>query len=326
MAPEMQQHEIGDANNSNNNNNNGINGQSPSVRSRHNNNSHSSNDDATTTTSHRRQRIPIPTYSRPGRPKHAALKEFIYGSSLYLACILLPSTPRTLYQCYSITRAWMNMVGERILWGVWVCWRLLSVLVLEKCGWIGGGGVLEEEEEGGNDVDVGGGYGSGGGIGTGRSTRLHFLKKHLFSTSIASLWEEFNEQHRENPPSSSSTTVAPYTWGFGRTASAYPAIAMVLRDIQILTMLAVTLAIIRVWFVHMLVPEYLAPRRLEALTRCKSSHLLSSSSYTFGGVAGWEKAVARAGSSRNGVREGEEEEKHGLYDRLLMWASYHWYR
>ena len=123
---------------------------------------------------------------------------------------------------------------------------------------------------------------------------------------------------------------------------------MVLQDIQLLLMLAVLLAIIRIWFVHMLVPDVLAqPRRLEALTRCKSSHLLSSSSYSFGGVKGWDEASQRAGvrrtlsgrfsvgsGSRNNLLHVHEDDKGettaerkiGYYERVLMWFSFHWYR
>ena len=112
---------------------------------------------------------------------------------------------------------------------------------------------------------------------------------------------------------------------------------MVLQDIQILIMLAVLLAIVRIWFVHMLVPEYLAPRRLEALTRCKSSHLLSSSSYKFTDLKGWDAATERAGVRReslsgrcsvdvSSLKREVGEKKRGWYDRMLVWVSAHWYR
>lgn len=191
------------------------------------------------------------------------------------------------------------------------------------------------------------------------STTNNYLKKagnYLFSTtSTFSLWEEFNTKKDSSSMSSTllnsqSSFSTGYSWGFGRHSTPNPSIAMVLYDIKFLTMLAVTLAIIRVWLVHMLVPEYLAPRRLEALTRCKSSHLLSSSSYRFGGVRGWENALAeRGGGSRDlsleerlgkvgnmndgggslvgddGESEGQKE-KNGLYDRMLVWISDNWYK
>lgn len=173
--------------------------------------------------------------------------------------------------------------------------------------------------------------------------------KYIFSTSTQGLWEEFNQSHYQDQEADVASSSSSYTWGFGRTTSAFPAILMVLQDIQILIMLAVLLAIIRIWMVHMLVPEYLAnPRRLEALTRCKSSHLLSSSSYSFGGVKGWDKAAERVGVRREslsgrcstsvdrnslnrelmgGREESNDDHKAtvGWYDRILMWISYHWY-
>jgi len=51
-----------------------------------------------------------------------------------------------------------------------------------------------------------------------------------------------------------------------------------LTDLQFVIVLSFSLAIFRIMLVHFLVPRYLAPRRLAALVRCKSSHLLRSSS------------------------------------------------
>ena len=48
-------------------------------------------------------------------------------------------------------------------------------------------------------------------------------------------------------------------------------------DVGIIAILSLSLAMLRLALVHLLVPRYLAPRRLEALVRCKSVHLLSSS-------------------------------------------------
>ena len=253
-------------------------------------------------------------YCRPGRPKHAWLQEFTAGFSIYCACIILPSLPRYIYLLCVWMESWARSVGEKILWYIWLIYRF-SVLLMAKWGWIVDPFVKQSREE--NGV---------GGTATGRRIRVKkFLRKYLFSTSTASLWEEFNQQQirkaSSNPPSVSPTL---YAWGFGRSSSTHPAITMVMRDLQILTMLAVPLAMIRIWFVHMLVPEYLAPRKLEALTRCKSSHLLSSSSYKFGGVAGWEKATERLNS--NGESDEADAANRGLYDRLLMRVSYHWHR
>eukprot|EP00571_Detonula_confervacea_P011960 CAMPEP_0172305710 /NCGR_PEP_ID=MMETSP1058-20130122/6957_1 /TAXON_ID=83371 /ORGANISM="Detonula confervacea, Strain CCMP 353" /LENGTH=663 /DNA_ID=CAMNT_0013017399 /DNA_START=256 /DNA_END=2244 /DNA_ORIENTATION=+ len=260
-----------------------------------------------------------PKYSRPGRPKHAALLELLYGTILYVTCIFLPSFPHYIYQTYLWTSAWMNLIREKILWSIWICWRF-SLVIMDRLGWMDNPfRVADQNNEEGmtsmkDDVTA---------PGMRRFGRK--ISKFIHSTSTASLWEEFNEQQqqREGNPIPSEG----YTWGFGRTTSAFPAILMVLQDIQILLMLAVTLAIIRIWFVHMLVPEYLAPQRLEAMTRCKSSHLLSSSSYSLGGVKGWDSAGERVGARRGSssiVRE--EGEKRGWYDRTWMWLSKHWYR
>lgn len=258
-------------------------------------------------------------YSRPGRPKNASLQEFVVGFSLYCACIFLPSLPRYVYFFCLRVKSWIKSVGKCLLWYIWVVWKF-SVLVMERWGWIvdpfGKSVHFEEGEEVGNTD-------------TGRRFRLRlFLRNYLSSTSTASLWGEFNQQHMKgagSPTSASHTSSSSsvYIWGFGWSSSTHPSVTMILRDIQILTILAVTLAIIRVWFVHILVPEYLAPRRLEALTRCKSSHLLSSSSYKFSGLVEWER-VARL--QRNGKVHDVDKECSGWYDRLLMSASLRWYR
>jgi hypothetical protein len=290
------------------------------------------NNTDTSTTSTPRTTVKLPrttklnsNYARPGRPKQAALLELLYGSSLYAFCIFLPHLPRYIYKTYIWATLWSNVIRERILWTIFILWRL-SLLILEKYGWgsynscstsSSGVGGLEEEQQ----LRL---------LARGRKR----LRKYIFSTSTASLWEEFNQQ-QENQPISS------HTWGFGKTQSAFPAILMVLQDIQFLIMLAAVLAFIRIYFVHMLVPEYMAPKRLEVLTRVKSSHLLSSSSYSFGGVRGWESARERNGVRRvslsgrcsvgniDNLRADRNEENRGnggLYERLLSWASLQWYR
>lgn len=266
-------------------------------------------------------------YSRPGRTKQAALLELFYGSTLYAICIVLPHLPRYIYKTCMWANLWMNVIRERILWSIFILWRI-SLIVLEKYGWDNPfqlnyynnavlNSVVDEDHQLHNRPSI---------LARGRRR----IRKYIFSTSTASLWEEFN-QRQENQPLAGT-----HTWGFGKTQSAFPAILMVLQDIQFLFCLAVTLAIIRIYFVHMLVPEYLAPKRLEELTRVKSSHLLSSSSYSFG--RGWarerngvssESLSGRCSSINNTMREGGKENKKGrggLYERLLTWTSYHWYR
>jgi len=249
-------------------------------------------------------------YSRPGRRKHASFHEFLAGFSLYCACVFLPSLPRYIYLFYQRVESYARSIGERILWYVWVTWRF-SLLVMEKLGWIADPFGKRYDDET---------MGSGS---TSKRVRIRsFLRKFLWTSSAGSLWEEFNQQEMKGAGgTASSVSSTAYTWGFGWSGSTSPAITMILCDIQILTMLAVTLAIIRIWFVHMLVPEYLAPRRLEALTRCKSSHLLSSSSYKFDAEARLESAALQ---QTNGSRMTNK--SRGWYDRMVVYASFHWYR
>ena len=256
-------------------------------------------------------------YARPGRPKQAATLELLCGSGLYAFCVFLPHLPRYIYKTYMWASCWMNVIRERLLWSIFILWRI-TLIILEKYGY----GYYEE-----NKLLIPEEYHV-----TNRGQRLSVLarsrdriRKFIFSTSTASLWEEFNQQQEKQP-------MAGHTWGFEKTKSAFPAILMVLQDIQFLIVLAVTLAIIRIYFVHMLVPEYRDPKRLEVLTRVKSSHLLSSSSYRFGGVRGWENARRRESytdqqSVSNNLRDDETEKKsRGWCGRLVNWASNRWYR
>ena len=117
----------------------------------------------------------------------------------------------------------------------------------------------------------------------------------------------------------------------GWTKSSFPAVVMVLKDIQLLVLLAIILALVRVWMVHMLVPSYLTPKRLEALARSKSSNMLSSSSYSFE-TKQWSRARKRAEAKRcstrgnNSDEEGEQRGKRSTYERILTVVSTHWYR
>lgn len=54
-----------------------------------------------------------------------------------------------------------------------------------------------------------------------------------------------------------------------------------LSDVQCVIAISILLSLIRVVIVYLLVPRYLAPRRLAALVHSKSTHLLSSSEYAF---------------------------------------------
>ena len=215
-----------------------------------------------------------------------------------------------------------------MLWYIWITWRF-SLMVMERLGWMDDPFRTMDRKEAGEGMDDA--ELSGTKLFRGR------VRKFIFSTSTASLWEEFNRQQKEREgEGDAGDGASPYTWGFGRTSSAFPSILMVLQDVQFLITVAVLLAVVRIWFVHMLVPEFLAPRRLEAMTRVKSSHLLSSSSYKFEDLKGWDKAKARAGVRRESIsgrcsvnpslEEREGREKMGWYDRILMGASRSWYR
>ena len=50
-----------------------------------------------------------------------------------------------------------------------------------------------------------------------------------------------------------------------------------ISDVGVVVVLSISMAVVRVALVHYLVPQYKQPERLEALVRCKSVHLLSSS-------------------------------------------------
>lgn len=269
-------------------------------------------------------------YGFTGRHKQAWLSELFYGLTIYITCIFLPSFPYYIYQTYTWIRTWVQFFRERMLWSIYISWRF-SLVIMERLG------IMDDPYS----TFVNNNYNTNTTkTATAPPTGIKkFGKKvsnYIFSTSTASLWEDFNQKH-DQPSSNPINGPTPYTWGFGRTTTLFPAILMVLQDIQILVILAVLLAIIRVWCVHMLVPDVLAkPRRLEALTRCKSSHLLSSSSYSFGGVKGWDKATRRVSVSGRyrdiGAVEGGENNNEienripGYYERMLTWVSFHWYR
>jgi len=54
-----------------------------------------------------------------------------------------------------------------------------------------------------------------------------------------------------------------------------------LSDVQFVIMTSIALALFRVLLIHFLVPKYIVPTRVEALVRCKSTHLLSAAEYHF---------------------------------------------
>lgn len=52
-------------------------------------------------------------------------------------------------------------------------------------------------------------------------------------------------------------------------------------DVQFFIIVSIALALFRVFLIHILVPRYLVPNKVEAIVRCKSTHLLSSAEYHF---------------------------------------------
>lgn len=70
----------------------------------------------------------------------------------------------------------------------------------------------------------------------------------------------------------------PTSWTFSTGSSAgVLAPDAGISDVAIVVLLSLTMACVRITLVHYLVPNYKQPQRLEALVRCKSIHLLSSS-------------------------------------------------
>ena len=199
--------------------------------------------------------------------------------------------------------------------------------MLERWGWVDDPYRTSATGEGGEEARGGNGSDSLGARGFGKR-----VSRYIFSTSTAALWEEFNQVPPEGVQPS-------FTWGFDRSAAASHAaipvpVLVVLQDLQVLLLLAVFLAVVRVWFVHMLVPEVLAnPRRLEAMTRSKSSHMLSSSSYHFGHsevkaeqLRGAGKGHSRRTGGGAATNDGGGEEQWGRCERMRKWYMHHWLR
>lgn len=76
----------------------------------------------------------------------------------------------------------------------------------------------------------------------------------------------------------------------------------------------VILDALRIWFVR--APEFLAPKRYEAM--------LSSSSYSFGDLSKLSGSATRRETSLNARREEEhQQERQGLYNRVVGWCMLH---
>ena len=254
-------------------------------------------------------------YSRPGRPKYAAQSELYHGMILYLSAILIPSLPRYIHQLYIrwVSSTYCRILHEQVLWCVWVLWRIGMFFLWKVRRWMVGSWMFlwsritfststvpssSPQLSSSFPYTTSTSLGSSSGLVSRRLGRK--IRKYIFSTSTAALWEEFNRQQQQHHVHTAAST------RFNNTTQRYlfvpPSIRiMVLQDMQLLILLSIILAIVRVWFVHMLVPEYLVEvRQLEALTRCKSSHLLSNSSQNLlslggggGGNCSGSKSVER---------------------------------
>lgn len=88
-------------------------------------------------------------------------------------------------------------------------------------------------------------------------------------------------------------------------------------DVAIVAVLSLSMALIRLLLVHLLVPRYLAPKRLEALVRCKSASLLSSSySKSLTPQTSKKKLSLEGGSALPSPPLFSEQEKEGGGDEL----------
>ena len=302
-------------------------------------------------------------YTRPGRPKHAAQTELYYGIILYLTAIFLPSIPRYIYQLYIFTTSssYCRVLHERILWCVWVLWRMGMFVLWKVQAWMVGSWMLLWSSSGSRissslssllsppqsapssypSTTFGRRSSNGSNISRRMMRRLgKKIRKYIFSTSTAALWEEFNRQQQQSQTTSASSTRS-YNNIHQHFLFVPPSIrVMVLQDMQLLVLLSIVLAIVRVWFVHILVPEYLVEvKQLEALTRCKSSHLLSSSSHNLLSLGGGGGRNCSSGdgtstmdqSPRWGGRNGQDVGGGGGGDgrwcnRIRVWALSHLYR
>ena len=149
-----------------------------------------------------------------------------------------------------------------------------------------------------------------------------------------SLWEEFNQnelrqQQRRWGEGGDNNTHHPWGVIFDHRITTSTTITLLL--------LTVLLAIVRIWFVHVLVPECLAdPRMIEAMTRVKSTHLLSSASYTFGSNSGGgggcssssgsDSSMDNRSANRGAVAKLVRNKHLRMYDRIWIAISQQWYK
>ena len=293
-----------------------------------NNNSNGSSSRRKTT--RRTSTIDESKYSRPGRHKHAAILELVYGSILYLGCILIPTVPHYMVLLYQLVR----QICERyILWYIWIIYKFITLVLFNTDRWYVRGlnwimnlllrmittstttttttTTIDDDDRSMKQLRF--------------RHLLKRMRKLFYNTSTKKLWEEFNNNESIRQQSS---------WGVLLFDDHYRATNTSSTTITLLS-LTILLAIVRIWFVHMLVPECLTDtRKLEAMTRVKSTHLLCSASYTFGsntsgsGSSDSSSMDNRNSSINNYVDRGAVVRNRylGVYDRIKISLSQQWYK
>jgi len=197
------------------------------------------------------------------KKKSSAWKELFQGLSLYAFCIAVPGMIRMIIFFYN--KHVVSFANSHM--------RYLPP-------WLRG----EDEEVGIYDSRPNGEYDLGDkegimsffsveGIGQCHDSAANYVcGLSILSSENARRCQSFSSWFR---------SVASYISGKSTMEEHLTVLDDVTSDVQYLIALSVVLAIIRVLLVYMLVPRYLAPRRLAAFMRCKSTHLLSSAAYQF---------------------------------------------
>jgi len=142
-----------------------------------------------------------PDYCRPGRKRNAVYRELGYGSAVYFTCIFLPHLPAVLFRLYMVIMKWLFVIRRKAIWIVWIIWRC-SVVVLTRLGWMDFGQGVDNSSgaQGGREAASGSRFGMK-------------LRRLFYSTSTASIWEEFNSQQEQD------VSREQFTWGYGKTVT-----------------------------------------------------------------------------------------------------------
>jgi len=294
----------------------------------HRSNNNNSNSSSRRKATRRTSTIDESKYCRPGRHKHAAILELIYGSILYLGCILLPTVPHYMVLLYQLLR---QICEKYILWYIWITYKFITLVLLNKDRWYVRGvnwivnmllmmitttttttttTIYDDDRP------------------TKQLGKMRYrlllkrIRKLFFDKSTIKLWEEFNH----------NDSIRQQSWGV-LLFDHYRATNTTSTTITTLLFLTFLLAIVRIWFVHMLVPEGLTDTlKLEAMTRVKSTHLLCSASYTFGTSNSSNRDNGSMDNNRNCSIINNDNRGAivrnkllGMYDRIRISLSQRWY-